>query len=74
MKCKAKIQDPFGNKSSCTNDATDELTITTFAPHLNREIVKVKCLCKKHLKSVKKRHNYQIKHCGKKTLLKERNL
>jgi len=74
MKCKAKIQDQFGNKYSCTNDATDELTITTFASHLNRDVITVKCLCKKHLHSVKNRYNYQIKHCGKKTVLEEHSL
>ena len=74
MKCRAKITDHCGVKYTCHNDATDKLTITTFAPHLNRNVITVKNLCKKHLHRVKNRYNYQIKHCGKKTTLKEENL
>ncbi len=74
MKCKAKITDHYGGKYSCCNDATDKLTITTFAPHLNRNVITVKHLCKKHLHRTKANYNYKIKHCGKKTTLKEESI
>ncbi len=74
MKCRAKINDHFGNKYACCNEATDKLTITTFAPHLQRDVITIKNLCKKHLSRTKSRYNYQIKHCGKKTTLKEQSL
>lgn len=74
MNCKAKVQDEFGGKYVCENEATTKLTIVTFAPHLGRNVTHVKCLCNMHLGRVKGRYNYQIKHLGKQTTLTEEKL
>lgn len=66
--CKAKITGEWGS-DKCTEPATKRVTITTFAPHLQREVKKVRELCDKHASRLLHRHRYQIKHCGKKTTL-----
>lgn len=71
MKCQAKITDNYGCKYTCLEEATKKITITTFAPHLNKEISKYRCLCTKHAHRLKNRHNYKIKHLGKQTTIKE---
>ena len=74
MKCQAKIQDEFGGKYKCYDEAVTKLIITTFAPHLQRDVITTKCLCSMHLHRTKNRYNYRIKHLGKKCTLKEEPL
>jgi len=69
LKCGAKINDHWGNKFKCLCEATKEITIETFAPHLNAKVKKVRRLCDSHASSLLKRHRYKIKHLGKKTEL-----
>jgi len=71
MNCKAKITDEFGGKYTCCNDAIVKLTITTFAPHLQRNVITVKCLCSLHAKRTRNRYNYRIKHLHKQTTITE---
>ncbi len=69
MKCGAKINDAYGNKYSCLEDAEKKITIKTFAPHLNKEVQKTRHLCNHHAGRLLNRHRYKIKHLGKKTEL-----
>lgn len=69
MICEAKIHDEFGNKYKCLKEATSHIVIETFVPHLKRGVVTVRHLCAAHAKSLNARHNYKIKHCGKKTTI-----
>lgn len=71
MNCKAKILDEFGGKYICNNEAIVKLTITTFAPHLQRNVITIKCLCKEHAKRTKNKYNYRIKHLHKQTVITE---
>jgi hypothetical protein len=67
IKCEAKINDRKGSNFKCLCDATKEITIETFAPHLNAKVKKVRRLCSKHSSALLKRHRYKIKHRGKQT-------
>lgn len=68
MNCQAQIHDHYNNKYKCPNQATKKITIETFAPHLNRVVKKVRCLCNKHSKPLLQRHRSKIRD-GKKTEL-----
>jgi len=69
MNCQAKINDHYGNKFKCGDEATKKIIIETFAPHLQKTVTKIRCLCSNHAKRLRNRHNYQIKNMGKKTIL-----
>ena len=69
MKCQAKIQDGLGGHWKCSEDATKEITFETFAPHLQKVVKKVRCLCNEHSARLTSNHRYKIKHCGKKTTI-----
>jgi hypothetical protein len=71
MDCQAKIQDGLGGNYKCLETATKKITIETFAPHLQRIVKKSRCLCDLHAARLKSRHNYRIKHMGKKTTIIE---
>lgn len=67
--CQAQIKDELGNKCSCTKEATKEIIIDTFAPHLKARTRKTRKLCNKHASRLLARHRYQIKHLNKDCIL-----
>lgn len=69
MQCQGKISDGLGGHYKCDEEATIKVSIKTFAPHLQKEIHKSRCLCKLHADRFMSRHRYQIKHKGKKSEL-----
>lgn len=74
MNCQAKIIDEFGNKYKCLQPATKQITTKTFAPHLQKDVVKTRALCSTHAARLKSRFRYKVKHCGKQTIITEINL
>ncbi len=71
MRCQAKVQDGFGNKYKCNNEATTKIKTETFASHLQKNVIKERCLCSTHAKRLKARFRYAVKHCGKKSVITE---
>lgn len=60
MKCQSKHKE-MGATFICTEEASEEITVTTFVPHLNnKKQVKVRCLCKFHAKRYRNKLGYQI--------------
>jgi len=60
MNCSNKSKE-FGITYTCLCEATKQITITTFVPHLNnKKQIRVRRLCTHHAKRLRHKLNYQI--------------
>jgi hypothetical protein len=65
MKCQSKSKE-FGAVFKCTDEATKQITVTTFVPHLNnRKQTKVRCLCSFHAGRFRGKLNRDINSLNK---------
>lgn len=74
MNCQAKINDEFGNKYKCSEQAVKKITTETFASHVQKNVTRVRHLCSLHAGRLVSRFRYKVKHCGKKTIITETEL
>lgn len=65
MKCQNRHKE-FLFVTSCMEEASKKITITTFVPHLgNQKQVRVRCLCTFHAKRYRNKLNYEINELHK---------
>lgn len=65
MNCSSKSKEMYA-VFKCTQEATKQITVTTFVPHLNnKKQVKIRYLCDFHAKRFRNKLNHQINQMGK---------